>query len=64
MARFSGQGRRCEGLPAIVYARHGYGQSDLLGEPRKMDFMHDEALIALPQVLAALGISDPSSSRP
>jgi len=47
------------GCPAIVYARYGYGQSDILQEPRKIDFMHDEALIALPQVLAALGASRP-----
>src|SRR6185369_12616500 len=47
------------GCPALVYARYGYGQSDVLAEPRKMDFMHDEALVALPQVLAALGISRP-----
>ena len=47
------------GCPAIVYARYGYGQSDVLQEPRQPDFMHDEALIALPQVLASLGISAP-----
>ncbi len=47
------------GCPAIVYARYGYGQSDVLQEPRQSDFMHDEALIALPQVLASLGISSP-----
>jgi len=47
------------GCPALVYARYGYGQSDVLREPRKPDFMHDEALVALPQVLAALGIAEP-----
>lgn len=45
--------------PALVYARYGYGQSDALAGPRKAEFMHDEALIALPQLLAALGIANP-----
>ena len=45
--------------PALVYARYGYGQSDVLEGPRKIDFMHDEALVALPQMLSALGISNP-----
>ena len=47
------------GCPAIVYARYGYGQSDILQEQRKPDFMHDEALVALPQLLASLAISAP-----
>jgi pimeloyl-ACP methyl ester carboxylesterase len=45
--------------PALVYARYGYGQSDVLEAPRSANFMHDEALIALPQLLAALGIANP-----
>jgi pimeloyl-ACP methyl ester carboxylesterase len=47
------------GCPAVIYARYGYGQSDVLQEPRKLDFMHDEALIALPQMLSALKIASP-----
>ena len=47
------------GCPALIYARYGHGQSDVLQEPRKPDFMHDEALIALPRLLAALGIANP-----
>ena len=47
------------GCPALVYARYGYGQSDVLAEPRKPGFMHDEALVALPQLLSSLGISAP-----
>ena len=47
------------GCPALVYARYGYGQSDVLAEQRvPVSFMHDEALISLPEVLAALGIVD------
>jgi len=48
------------GCNALVYDRYGYGQSDLLVEARRsIRFMHEEALEALPQVLAALGIRAP-----
>ncbi len=47
------------GLPAIVYARYGHGQSDVLGQPHGVDFMHREALESLPEFLRALGIARP-----
>ncbi|MFA5914399.1 MAG: alpha/beta hydrolase [Burkholderiales bacterium] len=47
------------GLPAIVYARYGYGQSDVLQQPFGVDFMHREALECLPELLRALGIERP-----
>jgi pimeloyl-ACP methyl ester carboxylesterase len=48
------------GCNALVFDRYGYGQSDVLVEPRRsIRFMHEEALEALPQVLAALGIRAP-----
>jgi pimeloyl-ACP methyl ester carboxylesterase len=47
------------GCSVLLYARYGYGQSDVLAEPRKLDFMHDEALVALPDLLSALEISNP-----
>jgi len=47
------------GLPAIVYARYGHGQSDVLREPHGVDFMHREALESLPEFLRALGIARP-----
>jgi pimeloyl-ACP methyl ester carboxylesterase len=48
------------GLSAMVYSRYGYGQSDVLQEPRRDErFMHDEALIALPEILSSLGIEKP-----
>ena len=51
---------RATGLRALVYDRYGYGNSEVLVEPRVgVRFMHDEALVALPQVLAALGIEAP-----
>jgi pimeloyl-ACP methyl ester carboxylesterase len=48
------------GLRGLVYDRYGYGQSDVLGEPRRqVSFMHDEALVALPQFLSFLKINQP-----
>ncbi len=47
------------GCPALVYSRRGYGQSDPLGGPRAVDYMHHEAQRVLPQVLAKLGIANP-----
>ncbi|MCX7962552.1 MAG: alpha/beta hydrolase [Burkholderiales bacterium] len=48
------------GWRALVYDRYGYGQSDVLAEPRVgTDFMHREALETLPALLAALAIERP-----
>ncbi len=47
------------GLPAIVYARYGHGQSDVLQQPHGVDFMHREALESLPELLRQLGIECP-----
>lgn len=47
------------GCPALIYARYGYGNSDVLAEPREIDFMHREALVALPELLVALDIATP-----
>lgn len=48
------------GCAALVYDRYGYGQSEVLREPRRnVRFMHDEALVALPQLLSSLGIEEP-----
>lgn len=47
------------GYPALVYSRHGYGGSDVLGEPRGVDYMHHEALEVLPALRAELGIEAP-----
>jgi pimeloyl-ACP methyl ester carboxylesterase len=45
------------GLPAMVYARHGHGQSDVLQQALGVDFMHREALESLPELLQCLGIA-------
>jgi pimeloyl-ACP methyl ester carboxylesterase len=51
---------KATGRRALVYNRYGYGDSDVLVEPRvSVRFMHDEALVSLPQVLAALEIESP-----
>ena len=48
------------GCRALVYDRYGYGQSDVLAEPRRtVRFMHDEALAALPELLSHLQVKDP-----
>ena len=48
------------GCRALAYDRYGYGQSDVLQEPRRtVRFMHDEALSSLPEVLTALKIEKP-----
>ena len=48
------------GCRALVYDRYGYGQSDVLAEPRRtVRFMHDEALDALPQLMTSLKVEEP-----
>jgi pimeloyl-ACP methyl ester carboxylesterase len=47
------------GLPALVYARQGYGRSSPTSVPRPLAYMHDEAA-RLPRVLAAAGIDTPA----
>lgn len=45
--------------PVTVYSRYGSGNSDVLTEPRPTTYMHDEALDALPELLAQLKIEQP-----
>jgi pimeloyl-ACP methyl ester carboxylesterase len=48
------------GCRGLVYDRYGYGQSDVLQEPRRtVRFMHDEGLIALPDLLRELQVEKP-----
>jgi len=47
------------GCAAVVYSRYGYGQSEVLREPRGVDYMHVEALEVLPELLERLEIPDP-----
>ncbi len=47
------------GCRTIVWSRAGYGGSAPQPEPRGVDYMHREALEALPAFIAALGIERP-----
>ncbi|WP_158046015.1 alpha/beta fold hydrolase [Skermanella pratensis] len=47
------------GCGALVYSRYGYGRSERLEGSRNPDYLHIEALEALPQVLDAFGIREP-----
>jgi pimeloyl-ACP methyl ester carboxylesterase len=46
------------GCPLLVYSRCGYGGSDPLTAPRALRYMHDEALVVLPELRQALGLDD------
>lgn len=44
------------GWGVFAYSRFGYGGSDTTSLPRPMTYLHDEALVVLPEVLRAAGI--------
>jgi pimeloyl-ACP methyl ester carboxylesterase len=47
------------GHRGLIYDRYGYGQSDVLAEPRRtVRFMHDEALVSLPQLVKTFRLSN------
>lgn len=46
------------GCGALVYSRAGYGGSDPALLPRPVRFMHDEALVVLPEILETLEIRE------
>ena len=46
------------GLGALVFSRAGYGKSDPVEGPWPVRFMHEEALVVLPQVLDAFAIRE------
>jgi len=56
---FPEKAAQAAGCTAVVYSRYGHGQSEVLREPRAVDYMHVEALEALPELLDKLGIEDP-----
>src|SRR5581483_853462 len=47
------------GCPVTVYSRYGCGNSEVLSGPRGVDYMHEEALGALPDLLSQLKIEGP-----
>jgi pimeloyl-ACP methyl ester carboxylesterase len=57
---FPARAARASGCRVLLYNRYGYGDSDVLAEPRVgVRFMHDEALVALPELLAGVRIEAP-----
>jgi pimeloyl-ACP methyl ester carboxylesterase len=46
------------GWGALVYSRWGYGGSDPVTPPRSLRYMHDEALVTLPEVLERAGVRE------
>ena len=56
---FPAQVSAATGCPVTVYSRYGSGNSDLLVEPRQVQYMHDEALHSLPDLLAQFEIENP-----
>jgi pimeloyl-ACP methyl ester carboxylesterase len=47
------------GRRTIAFSRHGHGDSDPPAKPRTPDFMHEEAMEVLPEVLLHLEIEKP-----
>ena len=47
------------GFSALVYSRYGNGRSQVLEAPREVRYMHDEAILALPEVLAHFQVERP-----
>jgi pimeloyl-ACP methyl ester carboxylesterase len=56
---FPSQVAAATGCPLVVYSRYGYGDSDVLTGPFAVDYMHREALEALPELLGKLGLDEP-----
>ena len=47
------------GASVLVYSRAGYGDSENRDTPYKPDYMHQEAIAVLPEILAAFDIENP-----
>ena len=45
------------GWGVFAYSRAGYGQSDPVDLPRPLDYMSQEAMLSLPQVLDTIGLT-------
>jgi len=50
---------KATGCGVLVYSRHGHGKSGRLSEKRSVEFMHHEAKVVLPEILAAHKIRNP-----
>jgi pimeloyl-ACP methyl ester carboxylesterase len=49
---------RALNLPALIYERYGHGASDRLEAPRDPNYLAEEALVTLPEVLERSGVRD------
>ncbi|GAC1359979.1 MAG: hypothetical protein NVSMB4_18640 [Acidimicrobiales bacterium] len=49
----------CGGPETLVWSRLGYGRSSVVRTPRHATYMHDEALVYLPELLERTGICRP-----
>lgn len=47
------------GLAVLAWSRYGYGKSEVLDGPRRPDYLHREAMEALPELLEAFNIEEP-----
>ena len=56
---FPAKAAAAAGCAAIVYSRYGYGRSEVLNAPHGIDYMHREALEALPDLLGELEVREP-----
>jgi pimeloyl-ACP methyl ester carboxylesterase len=57
---FPAQVAGATGCRALVYDRYGYGQSDVLAEARRtVNFMHDEALKSVPDLISFFKLQNP-----
>jgi pimeloyl-ACP methyl ester carboxylesterase len=57
---FPGEVREATGRTTLVYARAGHGRSSVVPAARRtVRYMHDEALIGLPEVIVHFGLSQP-----
>ena len=56
---FPRQIAQATGCSTLTYSRFGHGHSDPLEAPRRVDFMHQEALQVLPELLDRLGVERP-----
>ena len=47
---------RATGAPAVIYSRWGYGRSAPISVARNVRYMHEEALVTLPELRQKLGL--------
>ena len=56
---FPGRLAHATNCNAVIYSRYGYGRSDPIVAPHAVTYMHDEALVVLPELLDRLQLPRP-----